>query len=225
MAKILLVDDDVELTSTVSHSLRVERHNLEIAHDGADGLELMLLSSYDLIILDWLLPGLSGIEVCQAYRNKGGKSPIIMLTGRGNEQDKVQGLITGADDYLVKPFSMRELIARITALLRRPNSFAPQVLKVADIEMDLGSHQVTKGGRLLELRPIDFALLEFFMRHTNEVFSTDFILRRVWSTDDAGSSDALRTALKRLRKQIDGDDAESSMIENIPRVGYRMKRS
>ncbi|MBS2003026.1 MAG: response regulator transcription factor [Candidatus Obscuribacterales bacterium] len=225
MAKILFVDDDVELTATVTHSLRMEKHNVEIAHDGADGLELMLLSSYDLIILDWMLPGLSGIEACRTYRDKGGKTPIIMLTGRGNEQDKVQGLVTGADDYLVKPFSMRELIARIGALLRRPASFAPMVLKVGDIEMDLGSHQVTKNGQLLELRPIDFALLEFFMRHTNEVFSTEFILRRVWSTDDAGSPDALRTALKRLRKQIDGEDATTSMIENIPRVGYRMKRS
>lgn len=225
MAKILFVDDDGELTATVSHSLRMEKHNVEIAHDGADGLELMLLSSYDLVILDWMLPGLSGIDVCQEYRNKGGKTPIIMLTGRGNEQDKVQGLITGADDYLVKPFSMRELLARITALLRRPTSFSPAILRVGEIEMDLATHQVTKQGRLLELRPIDFALLEFFMRHTNEVFSTDFILRRVWSTDDAGSSDALRTALKRLRKQIDGENAETSVIENIPRVGYRMKRS
>ncbi|MBI2810538.1 MAG: response regulator transcription factor, partial [Candidatus Melainabacteria bacterium] len=166
MAKILIVDDDTELTSTVSYSLKLERHTVEIAHNGEDGLEFMLLSSYDLIILDWMLPGISGIEVCHTYRNKGGKTPIIMLTGRGDEQNRVEGLDTGADDYLVKPFSIRELIARITALLRRPNTFRPTALQVGDIVLDLGTREVTKNGKTIDLRPIDFALLEFFMRHT-----------------------------------------------------------
>ncbi len=222
MAKILLVEDDRDLSATISKWLQYERHTIEVVHDGTEGLDRVLLGSYDVIILDWRLPELSGLEICKQYRDKKGNTPIIMLTGKTELTDKEAGLDAGADDYLTKPFSMRELTARLRALLRRSSSFRSPILKIGKLSLDPVHHQITKDGEPLNLAPIDFALLEFFMRHPNELLGTDALLQRVWHSDSEATSDSLRTSLKRIRKKID-DDPENSMIENIPRVGYRLK--
>jgi DNA-binding response OmpR family regulator len=222
MAKILFVEDDRDLTLTVSQWLESEHHTVEVVHNGQEGLDRVLHCNYDVIILDWSLPEVTGVEICRQYRNSKGTTPVMMLTGKDMLQDKEAGLDSGADDYLTKPFSLRELLARIRALLRRPTTYRSTVLKVGNLVLDTAQHQISKNGQPLQLLPIDFALLEFLMRHPNEVFSADALIQRVWHTDSEATSDALRTALKRIRKKID-DDPDKSIIENIPRVGYLLR--
>ena len=177
---------------------------------------------YDAVVLDWELPGMSGVEILKKFRGMKGTTPILMLTGKGQIQDKEEGLDSGADDYLTKPFSMKELSARLRALMRRPRAIATSTITIGPLEMDLTSHKVTKDGQALHILPKDYALLEFFMRNPNQVFSTEALLQRVWNVDSDAGSDALRTSIKRLRKLIDITEDGPSMIENIPKVGYRL---
>lgn len=222
MPKILIVEDDKDLALMIQEWLSADNFGLEVVHDGKAGWEFLRQGYYDAVVLDWELPGMSGVEILKKFRGIKGTTPILMLTGKGQIQDKEEGLDSGADDYLTKPFSMKELSARLRALMRRPRAIATSTIKIGDLEMDLTSHQVTKGGQALHILPKDYALLEFFMRNPNQVFSTEALLQRVWNVDSDAGSDALRTAIKRLRKLIDDNEDETSMIENIPKVGYRL---
>lgn len=224
MAKLLLVEDDEDLAMTVADGLRDERHTVEHVADGAEALDLLKFSQFDVIVLDWQLPGLSGIEILQSYRQSGGKTPVLMLTGKGEISDKEAGLDTGADDYLTKPFNMRELVARIRALLRRPGVQTSNTLQARDLVLDPVKHRVTKNGKPLHLLPRDFALLEFFLRHQEEVFSAESLISRVWHSDSDASAEGLRAAIRRIRRAVDdGEDLSESIIENIARVGYRLR--
>lgn len=224
MAKILVVEDDEDFANTIVDGLSLERFTVEHSASGTDCIELLKLAEYDVIVLDWQLPGMTGIEVLKQFRAQGGKTPILMLTGKGEIQDKEKGLDTGADDYLTKPFDMRELVARIRALLRRTTVATSNTLTVRDIVLDPGKHRVTKGGKEVHLLPRDFALLEFFMRHPDEVFPADTLLARVWQYDSEASPEGLRAAIRRIRKAVDGgEDLSQSIIENISRVGYRLR--
>lgn len=222
MAKILIVEDDVELTAMIAEWLSFERHIVEVVHNGRDGTDRLRNCQYDVIILDWALPDLTGLEICRIYRGEQGTTPIIMLTGRGSVGDKEMGLDSGADDYLTKPFNMKELSARIRALLRRSTQQPSNVLKAGELVVDPGKYKVLKAGQEITLLPREFALLEFFMRHPDEVFSAEALLQRVWHSESEATSDALRTCIKRLRQKIDVDN-ENSIIQTIPRVGYRLK--
>ena len=224
MTRLLLIEDDVELVSMIAEWLSAE-YAVDTAVDGQEGLDKLRNAEYDLIVLDWRLPKVSGIDVCRQYREDGGKTPIIMLTGRSSVADREEGLDGGADDYLVKPFSMRELTSRLRALRRRGNLISNQLLVAGDITLDAGKHRVTKGDLTVHLLPKEFALLEFLMRHPDEVFSSDNLLARVWSTDADTGANAVRTSIKRIRQKLDDDncDDSQSIIENIPRVGYRLK--
>ena len=225
MAKILLVEDDEDLASMIMEWLATERHLVEPAYDGNHGMDLLRLAQYDIVVLDWDLPGMQGIDILRQFRADGGNTPVIMLTGKGSISEKEVGLDSGADDYIAKPFSIKELAARIRALLRRPAPTTSNILQVRDIGLDAGKYRVTKGGLEVHLLPRDFALLEFFMRHPDEVFSADTLLARVWQSDSEASLEALRTAIKRIRKKLDTSESETeSVIENIPRVGYRLRR-
>jgi two-component system OmpR family response regulator len=176
------------------------------------------------VILDWDLPRMTGVEICSKYRANKGVTPILMLTGKSQIADKEQGLDAGADDYLPKPFHMRELSARIRALGRRPTTVASNVLTVGSLELDPTKHRLCKNGQDIHLLPKDFALLEFLMRHPDEIFSSEAILQRVWNLDTEATSDAVRTSVKRLRKKLDdSDDEDNSIIENVRRIGYRLK--
>jgi DNA-binding response OmpR family regulator len=226
LSKILLVDDDQELCLVVSEKLKAEGHTLEMVHNGEDASEYLSMGTYDLVVLDWSMPGRTGVEVLRQYRAQGGQTPIIMLTGNATIREKEEGLDSGADDYLTKPFSTKELSARVRALLRRPPAIAPDTIKIRDLELDPVSHKVRKQNAELHLQPKDFALLEFFMRNAGVVFSAEAIIQRVWGHDPNASIDGLRTAIKRVRQKIDsGDDETSSLIETIPRVGYSMRKS
>lgn len=224
MAKILFVEDDTGLAEMVLEWLKFEHHSVEWVKDGPDGLERLRFGKYDLAILDWNLPGVTGLEICKQHRDHGGNTPIIMLTAMNTVSNKETGLDSGADDYLTKPFSVKELAARIRALLRRPSSAPSNILKARNLTLDPGKHKVTKDGAEIHLLPKEFALLEFFMRHPEEVFSSDALLQRVWNYDSEATSEAVRTCLKRLRRKIDdNDDEEASAIQTVPRVGYKLR--
>lgn len=209
---------------TIIDGLGLERHTVEHADSGSDAVDLLKVADYDVIVLDWNLPGLTGIEVLKKYRSQGGKAPVLMLTGKGEIRDKEEGFDTGADDYLTKPFDIRELVARIRALLRRRSVEPSSTLTVRDVELDPVKHRVKKAGKEVHLLPRDFSLLEFFMRHPDDVFSAETLLARVWQFDSEASPEGLRASIRRIRKAIDGgEDLSQSIIENISRVGYRLR--
>ncbi len=225
MAKILLVEDNPDMAELVSDGLTGERHTVETFHDGLDAMNNLKMTDYDVIILDWELPGMSGIDILKRYRSAGGNSPVIMLTGRGDLEEKEQGLDSGADDYVTKPFEVRELAARIRSILRRPKTTHSDLLSYGSLELDPTKFRITRDGKELRLSPRDFALLEFLMRHPTEIFSVDALLSRVWHYDSDATPDGLRVAFSRIRKIVDSNEPNSeSIIENIPRVGYRLRK-
>jgi DNA-binding response OmpR family regulator len=217
MAKVLLIEDDNDLANMVRTFLLFEHHTVDRLANGSEASDRLKTFEYDIIILDWNLPGMSGIEILRAYRDQGGTAPILMLTGKSTINDKEQGLDNGVDDYLTKPFDMRELGARIRALLRRPAVMSSNILTTAGISLDTSNYSVVKDGESLNLVPKEFQLLEFLMRHPNQVFTTTALLNRVWPTDSESTEEALRTTIKRLRKKIDPD---GKMLQNRHGVGY-----
>lgn len=222
MAKILLVDDDVKLCETLVDWFEHELHKVDCVHSGADGKDFLATYSYDVIILDWTLPDTTGIEICKDFRKNGGTTPILMLTGKGDIADKESGLDSGADDYLTKPFEVREVSARVRALVRRPSAVLKTVLTVGPLTLDPGTHQVTKNGAPLKLPPIEFALLEFLMRNANKVYKAKELLNHVWSAEQEAGPETVRTSVSRLRQQIDVP-GQPSLIENMHGVGYRIR--
>lgn len=221
MAKILVVDDDKLLADLVSDSLSAEHYTTECAYNGEDARILLKSYHYDVIVLDWGLPGVTGVELCKEYRFGGGTTPILMLTGKDTIDDKEQGLDSGADDYLTKPFHLKELSARVRALLRRSASISGNVLEVRDLVLDPTAHKLTRNGAEIQLHPKEFALLEHLMRHPNQVFSAQNLLDRVWTSESNVGPETVRTCVKRLRQKIDIDGQES-MLENIYGVGYKL---
>ncbi len=225
MPKILLVEDDKDLAKVVTEYLKSEHFTYEVAYDGLSGHEFLIQGHFDLIILDWDLPGMSGVEILKEFRSANGVTPVLMLTGKKEINEKEEGLDTGADDYLTKPFHMRELTARLRALLRRPTQSVSNTIKVGNLEMDPLKHKLYKDGKDIHLLPKDFSLLEFLMRHPDEIFSNEALIQRVWSFEAEATSDALRTSVKRLRKKLDDSDNEDeSIIETVRRVGYRLRK-
>jgi DNA-binding response OmpR family regulator len=222
MAKIFLLDDDRSMCGVVKDWLEEQNNSIEMVHEAKEAMAYLATYKYDLIILDWSLPDGTGVDVLKQFRTAGGTTPVLMLTGKGAIEDKEQGLDSGADDYLTKPFDMKELSARVRALLRRSGNLTENVLKVADIQLDPGTFSVTKGGAPLKLFPKDFALLEFLLRNPNKVFSAAQLLNHVWNSMDGVGEETVRTSVKRLRKLID-TDGQPSLIENIFGVGYKLK--
>ena len=224
MPKILLVEDNKDLTTLINVSLKQD-YAIDIVHNGGEGLECLRTGRYDVVILDWELPELSGPEICRQFRASGGTTPVLMLTGKSHIAEKEQGLDAGADDYLTKPFDMRELAARLRALARRPAARPSAALTFLDLHIDPVRHSLKKGDEEIHLLKKDFALLEFLMRYPEEIFGTETILERVWSYDSEVTADAVRTSIKRIRKALDQSADESeSIIENVRRVGYRLRR-
>jgi len=222
MAKVLVVEDDVTLQRMICDWLALEHYNVEQAFDGNDASEKLRFYQYDVVILDWQLPGSSGIEVVRQFRSAGGKTPVLMLTGKSTIPDKEEGFDSGADDYLTKPFHMKELSARLRALLRRPSSLVSEVLQVGPLKMDRRNHVVQMGEDKVDLKPTEYALLEFLMRHPGQVFSAEALLDRVWSSQSDATVDALTTCIKRLRKKIIVEGQEP-LIKTVYGVGYKLE--
>ena len=202
MPKILLVDDDVELTGKLSDWLTKENHDVEIAGSGKDALQLLAHFQYDLIVLDWSLPDGTGIEVCRQFRAAGKQTPIIFLTGKGDIYAKETGLDSGADDYLIKPFEMRELAARMRSLLRRPFGLNVQGLKVGDLELEFQSRIISRGEAKIKLMPRECKLLEFLIRHPDRCYSSKILLNSVCPADIEASEETVRTCMKTLRQKL-----------------------
>jgi DNA-binding response OmpR family regulator len=221
MSKILLVEDNDDLRESLKIWIQKEGFNLEVCSDGESGLELMAMSEFDAIILDWQLPGISGIDLLRRYRMNGGNAPVIFLTGKNEVDDKITGLDGGADDYLTKPFKMQELTARLKALLRRNRDIVESVITFGDLQLDPGSRSLRRKDEELKLPPREFALLEFLMRHKAETFPANALLRHVWSSDSQATDQTVRTCVKRVRQVID-IPGQDSYIDNIHGHGYRM---
>jgi len=221
MAKILLVEDDKAISRVVKEALEAEHHLVDSCFDGRSALDYIKSFEYDLIILDIQLPDLSGVDLCKSYRRKS-TGPVLMLTGMNRIEDKVEGLESGADDYLTKPFDMRELVARVKSQLRRSEGAKDKVLKAGRISLDTESRIVSRDGNELALTPREFDVLEFFLRHPNQVIGPDALLKRVWHSDSEASPHAVYNCLNRLRKNIDPKDKES-LIKTIHGVGYRLE--
>ncbi|MBX9573152.1 MAG: response regulator transcription factor [Candidatus Obscuribacterales bacterium] len=222
MAKILIVEDNEDLANTVRTFLMFEHHTVEHLVDGQEASDHLRTFQYELIILDWSLPNLSGLDILKRFRSLGGTTPVLMLTGHDTVSEKEAGLDSGADDYLTKPFHMKELGARVRALLRRPAAVNSNVLEAGNITIDTAKYRVTVNGEPMTLVPREFQLLEFFMRHPNQVFSPEALLNRVWPSDSEATTEALRTALKRLRKKVDPD---GNLLRTVHGVGYILEVS
>src|SRR5580658_1190413 len=178
MASILIIDDDRHLCDMISDILSIKRHAVEVVHDGLDGLELLRQGSFDLLIVDWNLPRIDGVDICKQYRSSGGKVPILMLTARTELNEKEQGFEVGADDYLTKPFEPRELYVRVYALLRRAGVISDSLLEVEGMSLDCSKCKVERNGQVISLSPPESILLEYFMRHHEEKLTVLQLLER-----------------------------------------------
>jgi two-component system phosphate regulon response regulator PhoB len=221
-ATILIVEDEADLSELMRYNLETGGFRVVTAESGDEAVERIRDGVPDLILLDWMLPGLSGIELCRRWRAKPetARVPIIMLTARGEEEERVRGLATGADDYVVKPFSMPELVARIQALLRRSNpQLVTNLLKAGDLELDRQSHRVRRAGRDLHLGPTEYRLLEYLMRHPGRVYSREQLLDGVWGNDVYVDERTVDVHVGRLRKAINRG-REQDPIRTVRGAGY-----
>ncbi|MGK7910463.1 MAG: response regulator transcription factor [Synechococcus sp.] len=220
--KILVLEDDEQLANILTRALKEQHHVVETAIDGNLGWNMLEFGAYDLVLLDIRLPGLDGVQICRKLRNQGKETPILMLTSLDTSQDKVLGLDAGADDYVVKPFDLPELMARVRAMLRRRSS-APPLLQWEHLQLDPTSCNVTYRGQPVRLTPKEFSLLELFMRNPQQVFSRAVIIDRIWTFEDLPDEGAVKTLLKRLRQKLVKAGAPADTVETVYGLGYRLK--
>ncbi len=223
--RLLLVEDDPALSELLEFRFTGEGYTVTVTPDGDEALLLASEEAPDLVVLDWMIEGTSGIEVCRRLRRDKATAhvPIVMLTARGAEDDRVRGLDTGADDYVTKPFSPRELIARVNAIMRRIRpALAGEVLQVGDLTLDATAHKVTRQGRTLALGPTEFRLLKFFMEHPGRVFSRGQLLDAVWGTDSDIELRTVDVHIRRLRKGIELPDI-ADPVRTVRSAGYSLE--
>lgn len=219
--RVLVVEDEPKIAAFLKRGLEENAYAVDVARDGEEGLAWAQAFPYDLIILDIMLPKLDGVTLCRRLRAEGNRANILMLTAKDDIEDRVTGLDAGADDYLVKPFAFRELLARLRALQRRGAEQRTTRLQVADLVLDLVSHQAMRGGRTIELTAKEFALLEFLMRHPNQTLSRTVIAEHVWDYDFYNQSNVVDVYIRYLRKKID-DPFELKLIQTVRGMGYRL---
>ncbi len=221
MAKILVVEDDRILRELVTSYLCAGDYVVDSASNGDLALALLSENEYDLIVLDWMMPGISGLEVCRQYRNNRGQAPILFLTSRADKRDKAAGLDAGADDYLVKPFEQIEFQARVRALLRRNKQWQGKLIKVDGVELDTDRQIARRNGQELNLRPKEFALLELLMKFPGRSFTADSLYRKLWSSDSDTSVETVRMHIMSLRKKLD-QPGQVQLITSSRGRGYKM---
>jgi two-component system, OmpR family, response regulator MprA len=219
--RILVVDDDPNILKVVQRGLGFEGYRVQVAATGEEALAAARETEPDLVILDLMLPGVDGIEVCRRLRG-GLNTPILMLTARDAVRDKITGLEAGADDYLAKPFVFDELVARVRALLRRAAPEGPEVLKMADLLLDTGTREVSRGDRKLQLTAREYELLEFLLRHPRQVLTRDLIFQRVWGFDFLGESNVIDVHIRALREKLEAD-GEQRLIQTVRGAGYALR--
>lgn len=223
--KILLVEDDDRIADPLAEALRDRHYLVDIAPDGSEGLNLAQSFPYDLIILDLMLPEIDGLTLCRQLRNAGIATPVLMLTARDTSSDKVMGLDVGADDYVVKPFDLPELLARVRALLRRGNQTLPPVLEWKCLQLNPNTCQVEYNGKLLHLTPKEYSLLELFLRSGDRVLSRSLILDNLWSFEEPPGEETIKVHMQSLRKKLTAAGAPRNFILTVYGVGYQLNQN
>jgi two-component system response regulator MprA len=220
--RVLVVDDEPAVRAALDRALRLEGYDVELAGDGAEALHRLALGAPDAVVLDVMMPRVDGLEVCRRLRESGDRTPVLMLTARDSVQDRVEGLDAGADDYLVKPFALEELHARLRALLRRTTDNGDSaVLRFADLSMDTRTREIVRGGRPLELTRTEFNLLELFLRNPRQVLTRSLIFDRVWGYDFGPTSNALEVYVGYLRRKL----GDPRLIHTVRGVGYVLREA
>lgn len=224
--KILLVEDDERMAEALAEVLTDKQHYaVDVAADGEAGWQYLESSAYDLVVLDVMLPKLNGVNLCQQLRRSSCMTPVLMLTAKDASSDRVMGLDAGADDYVIKPFDLPELLARIRALLRRGNTKLSPVLEWEHLHLDPSTCQVTYAEQPLHLTPKEYALLDLLLRHNSQILSRSTIIEHLWSYEDPPSEETVKVHLKDLRKKLKAAGAAADFIETIYGMGYRLKQS
>jgi OmpR-family two-component system manganese-sensing response regulator len=226
--RILIVDDEADLTRSIGRALTREGYTIDVAHDGDTGCQLALEQEFDLLILDWMLPKQSGLDICQQVRSQGTTTPVLFLTAKDTVDDRVLGLDAGADDYLVKPFELKELLARVRALLRRsphlepptPPATTPTPLQFDDLTLDEANQLASRNQRVIELAEKETQLLAYFMRHPNQLLTHTQIYQHLWGTNTTPSSNVLAAQIRLLRRKIEANQ-EAPLIHTVYGKGYR----
>ena len=221
--KILIVEDEHKIANLIKQGLEQERLVVDVAYDGAAGYDYAFSEPYDVIVLDRLLPGIDGLEICKKLREQGNHTPVLMLTAKAQVMDKVEGLNSGADDYLTKPFAFEELLARIKALVRRPKATMSNVLQVEDLSLDIDTYEIKRGKSRIALSSKEFALLEYLMRHQNKTLTKEQIINHVWSYDANILPNTVEVFIGYLRNKIDRPFKDKqSLIHTVRGFGYRI---
>jgi two-component system, OmpR family, response regulator len=221
--RILVVEDEHRIAQTIKKGLEQERYAVDLAYTGPDGYDLASTESYDTIILDLMLPGMDGLTICKQLRKLNIHTPILILTAKGQIHDKVEGLDSGADDYLTKPFSFEELLARIRALARRPENFKENKLSVGDLTLDPKSYVVTRASQLISLSNKEFALLEYLMRNANTILSKDEIIGHVWDYESDILPNTVEVNMRNLRNKIDNPfKNKKPLLHTVRGFGYKI---
>ena len=223
MANVLIVEDDQAMAVALSDGFQYEGYSVTVARDGANGFALATEKEFDIVILDVMLPKMSGFDVCRELRSAGNRIPVIMLTARGQEIDKVLGLKIGADDYLTKPFSFLELAARVEAVLRRASNStdAGGVFKFADVTLDFKKGTALKGETMLDMSPREFRIMKYFIEHRNEIVTRDQLLDHVWGYDSFPLTRTVDTHIAKLRQKIEDTPGDPRYIVTVQRAGYK----
>jgi len=224
--RILVVEDDVKIAQTIKKGLELKGYAVDAVYDGETGYSYAIDDDYDVVVLDRMLPGMEGVELCRKVREQNVHTPILMLTARGTIGDKVEGLNSGADDYLVKPFSFEELNARIKALLRRPATHTGSIIKVDDLTLDTSNYEVNRGKTAIKLSHKEFALLEYFMHHQGQVITKDMIINHVWDEDALVLPNTVEVYIGYLRNKIDRPFPKSRpLLHTLRGFGYKLAAS
>jgi len=219
--RVLVVEDEPGIAQFIRQGLSEAGYAVDVARDGQEGLDYAFVAAYDVLVLDILLPKLDGLDVLRALRDRGIKSPVLLLTAKDTVEDRVRGLDRGADDYLVKPFAFPELVARLRALLRRPHLQMDPVLHLGDLAMDTARREVRRGGRLIELSPREFTLLEYLLHHPRHVLTRTQIAEHVWNFDFFSDSNVVDVYIGYLRRKIDRG-FDRPLLHTVRGVGYRL---
>ena len=219
--RILVVEDEPSIANFVCQGLKESGYAVDLARDGRDGLAYALAADYDVLVLDIMLPKMDGMDLLRELRRRGNKTPTLMLTAKDTIEDRVKGLDAGADDYLVKPFAFPELLARVRALLRRPPLQAGTILQVGDLQMDTARREVSRNGRFIDLSPREYAVLEYLMRHPDQVLTRTQIGEHVWNFDFFNESNVIDVYIGYLRRKIDMEH-DVPLLQTVRGVGYRL---
>jgi len=222
--RILIVEDEHRIGTSIKKGLELEKYAVDLAFDGRDGYDFAATEEYDCIILDLMLPGMDGLTICKKLREKGIHTPILILTARSQVENKIEGLDSGADDYLTKPFSFEELLARVRALIRRPNGMQSTLLKAGDLELDTVNYGVKRGNITIQLSSKEYSLLEYLLRHVGNIVSKDQIVGHVWNYDDDVLPNTVEVYIRKLRQKIDIPFTEEEpLISTVRGFGYKIE--